>query len=74
MCIKTRWIVWVNGPFPAGEWSDLQIASSGIFPHLEDHEFYVADGGYNDENQWAETCTGHNNAEQKMLYIGLGMS
>ena len=22
VCIKTRWLVWVNGPFPAGAWPD----------------------------------------------------
>ena len=22
VCIKTGWIVWVNGPFPAGAWPD----------------------------------------------------
>ena len=26
ICIKTGWIVWVNGPFPAGEWPNRKIA------------------------------------------------
>ena len=37
--------VWVNGPFPAVEWSDLQIAKSALIHHMEDDDFCVADGG-----------------------------
>ena len=66
ICIKTGWIVWVNGPFPAGEWPDRKIAQAGINHHLDDNECYVGDGGYYDGWQWAETPTGYNNHEQKM--------
>ena len=69
VCIKTGWIVWVNGPFPAGAWPDQEIAGSGINHHLENNECYVGDGGYYDRGQWAETPTGHNNAEQKMYVL-----
>ena len=37
MCIKARLIVWVNGPFPAGDWSDLKIVRSGFNHHLQNH-------------------------------------
>ena len=71
ICIKTGWIVWVNGPFPAGEWSDRKIAQAGINHHLDDNECYVGDGGNYDGRQWAETPTGYNNHEQKcMLWQG----
>ena len=66
ICIKTGWIVWVNGPFPAGEWPDRKIAQAGINHHLDENECYVGDGGYYDGRQWAETPTGYNNHEQKM--------
>ena len=69
VCIKTGWIVWVNGPFPAGAWPDREIARSGINRQLENNECYVGDGGYYDGGQWAETPTGHNNAEQKMYAL-----
>ena len=69
VCIKTGWIVWVNGPFPAGAWPDREIARSGINRHLENNECYVGDGGYYDGGQWAEMPTGHNNAEQKMYAL-----
>ena len=45
ICIKTGWIVWVNGPFPAGEWPDRKITQAGINHHLDDNECYVGDGG-----------------------------
>ena len=43
VCIKTGWIVWVNGQFPAGEWPDRKIAQAGINHHLDDNECYVGD-------------------------------
>ena len=46
ICIKTGWIVWVNGPFPCGEWPDRKIVQAGINHQLDDNEFYVGDGGY----------------------------
>ena len=66
VCIKTRWIIRVNGPFPAGEWPDRKITQAGINHHLDDNECYVGDGGYYEGRQWAETPTGYNNHEQKM--------
>ena len=69
VCIKTGWIVWVNGPFPAGAWLDREIARSGINRHLENNECYVGDGGYYHGGQWAKTPTGHNNTEQKMYAL-----
>ena len=44
VCIKTGWIVWVNGPFPAQEWPDRKIAQAGINHHLDENECYVGDG------------------------------
>ena len=64
VCIKTQQIVWVNGPFPTGDWSDLNIAQLGINHYLDDKECYVGDGVYYDGQQWAETPTGHNNNKQ----------
>ena len=34
VCIKTWWIVWINGPLTGGEWSNLLKARSGIIHHL----------------------------------------
>ena len=48
VCIKTRWIVWVNRPFPPREWPDWKITRLAINHQLHDHESYVGDEGYYD--------------------------
>ena len=39
-------IVWCNGPFPCGTWSDLKIAKSELHGMLDQDERYIADRGY----------------------------
>ncbi|KAL7565604.1 hypothetical protein ACA910_018966 [Epithemia clementina (nom. ined.)] len=46
ICIETCWIVWVNGPFPCGEWPDVNIAQLALHGMLDNNEMYVADGVY----------------------------
>jgi hypothetical protein len=48
ICIQTGWIVWVNGPFPCGEWSDIKIAMEDVVYMFEEgtDERAVADRGY----------------------------
>jgi DDE superfamily endonuclease len=48
ICIQTGWIVWVNGPFPCGEWSDIKIALKDVVYMFEEgtDERAVADKGY----------------------------
>jgi hypothetical protein len=55
VCIQTGWIVWVNGPFPAADWPDLNIAREGINHELDPSEKYVADGVYRGAHGWSET-------------------
>ena len=64
VCIKTGWIVWINGPFPCGAWPDLRIARSALHYVLLGGELYVADGGYADSNGWSMTPNGLNDFEQ----------
>jgi len=65
ICIKTGWIVWVNGPFPAGAWPDLRIARYALHYELDADEKYVADGGYWDGNGWSRTPDGTHSFEQR---------
>ena len=44
--VYNGYIVWVNGPFPAGEWSDSRIVQDSFLGHLCQDEVFVADGGY----------------------------
>jgi hypothetical protein len=66
VCIQTGWVVWVNGPFPCGSYSDLKIARLGIQRQLDAGEMYVADGGYRDGRTFGDTPTGYNNDDQRM--------
>ena len=65
VCIKTGWIVWINGPFPAGAWPDINIARSSLIHFLDNGEYYCADGGYADGNQWSSTSNGLHDYEQR---------
>lgn len=50
-------IVWVNGPFPAGCYTDYNIAMlpDGLEASLMPYETYFADGGY----QWCQRAVVH---------------
>ena len=59
ICIQTGWIVWVNGPYPAGQWPDLAISRDGLNQSLGRKEMFIADGGYRDKHGWSKTPSGH---------------
>ena len=63
--IQCSWIVWVNGPFQPGVWTDDLIAKTqGLWQVLPGHEKFLADGGY---SGWrAETPNGRENPDQWM--------
>lgn len=46
LSIQTGWIVWVNGPFPAGRWPDINIFRHGLKRFLFPNERVEADKGY----------------------------
>jgi len=46
LCIRTGRIVWINGPFKAGNWSDLRIFKEDLIHRLLPGETLVADGTY----------------------------
>jgi hypothetical protein len=58
ICIQTGEPVWINGPFPCGSWPDLRIARNALVDALDPGEYYLADGGYRDGNQYSVTPTG----------------
>ena len=73
ICIQTGEIVWVNGPFPCGDYPDLRIAREGLIYALAAtpgiKEMALADGGYNDGYEFFETPTGANDADQYMKSV-----
>jgi DDE superfamily endonuclease len=70
VCIQTGWIVHVNGPYPCGEWNDLNVARDDLCFKLAESQFEdemaCADGGYSDAQEFFDTPTGHNNHDQRM--------
>ncbi|GAX24473.1 hypothetical protein FisN_2Hu038 [Fistulifera solaris] len=46
LCILTGDIVWVNGPYEAGLWPDINIFRNSLRSHLEPGERVEADDGY----------------------------
>ena len=69
ICIQTGWIVWINGPYPAGQWPDLSISRDGLNQALGRREMFVADGGYSDSHGWSFTPTGYNTRQQRMFAV-----
>ena len=58
ICIQTGWIVWVYGPFPADQWTDLNISRLGINKAIAAGEVFVADKTYKDKHGYSLTPTG----------------
>lgn len=48
VCIQTGDIVWINGPFKAGRWPDINIFRRTLKGKLLPHEMVEADMGYMD--------------------------
>ena len=46
LCIQTGWIVWTNGPFCAGSYSDVKIFRAGLKRELDLYECVEVDRGY----------------------------
>ena len=46
ICLITGWIVWINGPFPCGEWPDIRISRDSLIYMLRPNEKVLSDLGY----------------------------
>ena len=46
VCIKTGKIVWLNGPYPCGQWNDIKIFRDSLIHHLGQYKRVEADDGY----------------------------
>lgn len=67
ICLQTGWLVWVEGPYPPGRWSDLDIAENCLHGDLDRGELYLTDGTYRDRNGFArKTPNGSIKADQRM--------
>jgi hypothetical protein len=46
VCIQTGYIVWINGPFKAGNWHGIMVYRRNLKGMLHDDEMVEADRGY----------------------------
>ena len=46
ICIQTGWICWLAGPFPAGDFPDVEIFRLGLAEQLREGEKVECDEGY----------------------------
>jgi hypothetical protein len=58
ICIQTGDIVWINGPFKPGPWTDLLIFRRNLKQRLAPGEMVEADNGYRGEPNHARTADG----------------
>ena len=56
--IKTGYLVWINGPFPAGAFPDVTIFRSCLAEELDEDERVEADDGYIGEAPHKVKCPG----------------
>ena len=56
--IKTGYLVWINGPFPAGAFPDVTIFRSCLAEELDEDESVEADDGYIGEAPHKVKCPG----------------
>ena len=56
--ILTGEIKWINGPFAAGEWTDLTIFCHALMQHLDLGERVEADDGYDAESLYVTKVPG----------------
>lgn len=49
--IQTGWIVWIHGPFPAGDFPDIEIFRLGLYDLLAPNERVEADMGYSGDDK-----------------------
>ena len=56
LCILTGEIVWINGPFPAGEYNNIVIFRNLLLSHLDKGERVKADDGYVGEHPKYVKC------------------
>ena len=64
LCIRTGHIVWINGPFPCGQWPDLKTFRSNLMKRLGKNEKVIADDGHRGELNHIQTPSEENDILQ----------
>lgn len=71
VCIKTGFIVWINGPFVAGT-SDASILNNGLSNEIPEYEVVEVDGGYRGCPKGRLPDQGINSGERKQKSVARG--
>jgi len=58
LCIRTGHIVWINGPFPPGDWPDVEVFRSSLKLNIDENERVETDDGYIGEDPCFTKCPG----------------
>lgn len=71
LCILTGWIVWVMGPFPPGDWVDVECFRFALKQKLDRFEHVEADDGYIGEDPGKVKVPGSmvHDQDEKQLYV-----
>jgi hypothetical protein len=67
ICIQTGWIVWINGPYPPGDFPDVSISRDGLTDALAFDELFLADEGYADSCGYADTPHGDQDHDEDQV-------
>jgi hypothetical protein len=51
-CLATGWIVWINGPYPAGDFPDKTIFDRELILMIDEGETVLADAGYSGRDRY----------------------
>ena len=71
ICIKTGDIVWLMGPFAAGDWPDINIFRFALKGLLEENERVEADDGYvgEDPSHVKTPASGYHDQDERLLRV-----
>src|SRR5687767_12681096 len=67
--IQTGWIVWCNGPFLAGENSDITITRTSLIHFLNKNKFYIVGRAYRDGNQYSIMPCGRHTYQDRQMSV-----
>lgn len=67
LCIRTGHIVWTNGPYPCGQFNDIQIARDIYIHLLNEGELTLADKGYRDSTNFIFPNDNNNRRHKQIM-------
>ena len=66
ICIRTGHLVWIEGPYAAGEWNDIAIFNNCLASFLDPNERVEADNGYRGHEDKIKCPNNHSNHPENL--------